>query len=110
MTHSQLTTDNRQLIRQMLKNYIKIAIRNLRRNKIYSTISVLGLAIGITGATLLYLYINDELSYDNFHEKSNQIYRVVEISPDGYGKVNEFMSVIMFSPIRSFFRYLILSL
>lgn len=67
----------------MLKNYIKIAIRNLRRNKIYSTISVLGLAIGITGATLLYLYINDELSYDSFHEKSDRIYRIVEISPDG---------------------------
>ena len=67
----------------MLKNYIKIAIRNIRRNKIYSTISVLGLAIGITGATLLYLYINDELSYDSFHEKSDQIYRVVEISPNG---------------------------
>ncbi len=67
----------------MLKNYIKIAIRNLRRNKIYSTISVLGLAIGITGATLLYLYIHDELSYDTFHENSDQIYRVVEISPNG---------------------------
>ncbi|MEX0662254.1 MAG: ABC transporter permease [Balneolaceae bacterium] len=63
----------------MLKNYLKIAIRTIRRNKIYSTISVLGLAIGITGATLLYLYVNDELSYDNFHEKSDQIYRIVEI-------------------------------
>jgi len=67
----------------MLKNYIKIAIRNIRRNKIYSTISVLGLAIGITGATLLYLYINDELSYDSFHENSNRIYRIIEISPNG---------------------------
>lgn len=67
----------------MLKNYIKIAIRNLRRNKIYSSISVLGLAIGITGATLLYLYIHDELSYDSFHEKSDRIYRIVEISPNG---------------------------
>ena len=67
----------------MLKNYIKIAIRNLRRNKIYSTISVLGLAIGITGATLLYLYVHDELNYDSFHEKSDRIYRVVEISENG---------------------------
>lgn len=64
----------------MLKNYIKIAIRNISRNKIYSTISVLGLAIGITGATLLYLYVSDELSYDRFHEKSDRIYRIVEIS------------------------------
>lgn len=67
----------------MLKNYIKIAIRNIRRNKIYSTISVIGLAIGITGATLLFLYVNDELSYDSFHEKSDRIYRIVEISESG---------------------------
>lgn len=66
----------------MLKNYIKIAIRNIRRNKIYSTISVLGLAIGITGATLLYLYVDDELSYDAFHSNSDRIYRIVEFSPD----------------------------
>lgn len=64
----------------MIKNYIKIAIRNIRRNKVYSTISVFGLAIGITGATLLYLYVNDELSYDRFHEKSDRIYRIIEIS------------------------------
>lgn len=67
----------------MLKNYFKIALRTLRRNTIYSIISVLGLAIGITGATLLFLYINDELSYDSFHEKSDRIYRIVEISENG---------------------------
>ncbi len=64
----------------MLKNYFKIAFRTIRRNTIYSFISVLGLAIGITGATLLYLYVNDELSYDSFHEMSDRIYRIVEIS------------------------------
>ena len=64
----------------MIKNYIKIAIRNIMRNKIYSMISVFGLAIGIAGASLLYLYVNDELSYDGFHEKSDNIYRIVEIS------------------------------
>ncbi|MDX1619189.1 MAG: ABC transporter permease, partial [Balneolaceae bacterium] len=64
----------------MFKNYIKIAIRNLRRNTIYGVISILGLAVGITGATLLYLYIDNELSYDAFHEQSDRIYRIVEIS------------------------------
>jgi putative ABC transport system permease protein len=63
----------------MLKNYFKIALRTLRRNTTYSFISVLGLAIGITGATLLYLYIDNELAYDAFHEESEQIYRIVEI-------------------------------
>lgn len=67
----------------MLKNYFKIAFRTLRRNTIYSVISVMGLAIGITGATLLFLYINDELSYDSFHEKSDRIFRIVEISENG---------------------------
>lgn len=63
----------------MLKNYIKIALRNLRRNKIYGVISILGLAVGITGATLLYLYVDSELNYDAFHEKYDRIYRIVEI-------------------------------
>lgn len=63
----------------MLKNYIKIAVRNLYRNKVYSALNILGLAVGITGAALLYLYIDNELSYDAFHEKSDRIYRVVEI-------------------------------
>lgn len=63
----------------MLKNYVKIALRNLRRNKIYGVISILGLAVGITGATLLYLYVDSELNYDAFHEKSDRIYRIVEI-------------------------------
>lgn len=67
----------------MLKNYFKIALRTIKRNTIYSVISVLGLAIGITGASLLYLYIENELSYDTFHEKSDRIYRIVEISENG---------------------------
>jgi len=64
----------------MIRNYIKIAIRNLKRNKIYSFISILGLAVGITGAALLYLYIDSELSYDAFHSESDRIYRIVEVA------------------------------
>lgn len=63
----------------MLKNYFKIALRTIRRNSVYSIISILGLAIAITGATLLYLYVNNELSYDGFHDKAERVYRVVEI-------------------------------
>jgi putative ABC transport system permease protein len=63
----------------MLKNYFKIAFRNLRRNKVFGLINILGLAVGITGATLLYLYIDSELSYDAFHDKSERMYRVVEV-------------------------------
>lgn len=59
----------------MLKNYIKIALRNLRRNKLYSILNITGLAIGITCCILILLYVQDELSYDRFHEKADRIYR-----------------------------------
>ena len=60
----------------MIKNYLKIALRNLKRNKVYSFINIMGLAIGIACCLLILLFINDELSYDNFHEKGDRIYRV----------------------------------
>ncbi|MBO6525219.1 MAG: ABC transporter permease [Balneolaceae bacterium] len=50
----------------MLKNYLKIAFRNILKNKFYSFLNILGLAIGITSAVLIIIYVQDELSYDNF--------------------------------------------
>jgi putative ABC transport system permease protein len=61
----------------MLKNYIKIAFRNLWRHKIFSLINITGLAIGMTACILIYLYVSFELSYDSFHRKADRIYRVV---------------------------------
>jgi putative ABC transport system permease protein len=61
----------------MLKNYFKIAWRNLLKNKGFSAINIFGLAIGITVALLIGLWIVNELSYDNFHKNKNQIYRVL---------------------------------
>ncbi|MEQ9167608.1 MAG: FtsX-like permease family protein [Fulvivirga sp.] len=63
----------------MLKNYFKIAIRNITRNKVYSIINILGLTLGITCSSLLFLLVIDELSFDNMYSKRDQIYRVVEI-------------------------------
>ncbi len=60
----------------MIKNYLKVAIRNLLRHKSYSVINILGLSIGLTCCLLLLIYVQDELSYDRFHEKSDRIYRV----------------------------------
>lgn len=60
----------------MLKNYIKISLRNLSRHKIYTIINIAGLSIGMACALLLYLYIRDELSFDKYHEKADRIYRV----------------------------------
>ena len=60
----------------MIKNYFKIAFANLMRNKFYSLINIVGLAIGITACILIMLYVQSELSYDTFHKKADRIYRV----------------------------------
>jgi putative ABC transport system permease protein len=60
----------------MLKNYLKVAIRNLLRNKTYSLINILGLTTGLTAAILLIIFIFHELSYDRFHENRDRIHRV----------------------------------
>lgn len=61
----------------MLRNLIKIAFRNILRDKVYSLINVVGLTIGITCSLLLLLYIMDELSYDRYHANADNIYRVI---------------------------------
>lgn len=61
----------------MLQNLVKIAFRNLLKNKAYSAINILGLTIGITCSLFLLMYIMDELSYDRYHSKAKNIYRIV---------------------------------
>ncbi len=58
----------------MFKNYIKIAWRNLLRNKSFSTINIFGLAIGMASAILILLWIQNEVSHDRFHEKKDRLY------------------------------------
>jgi len=60
----------------MIKNYLKIAFRNLWKNKGFSTINILGLSIGIATCLLITLYVLDELSYDKFNKNADRIYRV----------------------------------
>jgi putative ABC transport system permease protein len=62
----------------MLKSYIRIALRNLRKNKIYSVINIAGLAVGLAVFWLMGLYIADELSYDRASVNADRIYRVVQ--------------------------------
>ena len=62
----------------MFKNYLKIAFRNLSRQKVFSAINIVGLAIGLTCGILLSLWIYDEISYDKFHENGENIYRILE--------------------------------
>lgn len=60
----------------MIRNYLKIAIRNLWRNKGFSAINIFGLAIGIATCLIIMLFVNNELSYDRFNKKANHIVRV----------------------------------
>src|SRR5664279_4128132 len=61
----------------MIKNYFKIAWRNLMKNKIFSFINILGLTIGITVCMMIFLFIMNEYSVDNFHRQGKNIYRVM---------------------------------
>jgi len=56
----------------MFENYLKVAVRNLLRYKTYSFINISGLALGITCCLLILLYVQDELSYDRYHENSDR--------------------------------------
>ena len=83
----------------MFKNYLKIAVRNIFKNKIYSFINIAGLSIGLAGFILISILIKNELSYENFHRKENRIYRVVEIqNQKGIGKLNVAVTMGPLSP------------
>lgn len=66
----------------MLGNYFKVAVRNIQKRKLYSFINAFGLSIGIAFCMLIYLYIMDENSFDQFHENKSHIYRIEEKSFD----------------------------
>ena len=60
----------------MIRNYLKIALRNLLKNKAYSFINIAGLALGLTCCLLIAMYVVDELSFDRFHKNADRIYRI----------------------------------
>ncbi|GAB3985007.1 ABC transporter permease [Spirosoma terrae] len=60
----------------MLTNYLKIAWRNLQKDRFYSLLNIIGLTIGVTCGLLLLLYVTDELSYDKYHTNASRIYRI----------------------------------
>ena len=62
----------------MIKNYLKIAWRNLLHNKTFSLINILGLALGMTCSLLIMLWVQNELHMDKFHQNGKQLYRVME--------------------------------
>jgi len=63
----------------MLKNYLLLALNNFRKQKMFSLINILGLTVGITCCLMIFLFILNELSYDNFHKNAKDIYRVMRV-------------------------------
>lgn len=66
----------------MLKNYLTIALRTLRRHKGYAFINITGLAVGMVCCLVIGLYVQDELSYDRFHQHADRTYRLL-LEPEG---------------------------
>src|SRR6187397_1940998 len=60
----------------MIKNYLKIAVRSLLKQRVYTIINVLGLSVGIASCLLITLFVVDEFSFDRFHDKADRIYKV----------------------------------
>jgi putative ABC transport system permease protein len=72
----------------MFRNYIKIAARNLFKQKVYSFINIFGLAIAISFCILIFLFVRDEVTHDSFHQKADQIYRVNILSKEDDGSMS----------------------
>jgi putative ABC transport system permease protein len=74
----------------MLRNYLKIALRNLARHKGYAFINIMGLAVGIAASVLIVLYVVDELGYDRFHGNAERIHRITaDWSNKGDSKIHQ---------------------
>ncbi|MFO7939888.1 MAG: FtsX-like permease family protein [Bacteroidales bacterium] len=72
----------------MLKNYLKVALRAISRDKIYSLINITGFAIGIACSFLILIWVQDELKFDKFHTKGERIHRVLVTVPSGGENLN----------------------
>lgn len=74
----------------MLKNYLLLGLMNLRKQKVFSLINILGLTVGITCCLMIFLFIKHEMSYDDLHTKGKDIYRVVrEADLDADGSIDQ---------------------
>jgi len=73
----------------MIWNYLKLALRNISKNKVNSAINILGLSIGFSVSILMMVYVHHQLSFDNFHENADRIYRLTLQGSLSDGKVIE---------------------
>ena len=78
----------------MLINYLKIAWRNLTRNKLFSVINIAGLTIAMTFAMMIGIWVQHEISVDQFHSQSNRIYKVKAINKGPNGDLSTTKNVV----------------
>ncbi len=87
----------------MIRNYFKITIRRLLKQKIYSITNILGLTVGLTASLLIFLWVLDEISIDRFHTKVNRIYKIMinDSYPDGRMDTYEAPTVMIGEALRN---------
>ena len=86
----------------MFKHYVKVALRLIKRSFLFSSINMLGFVLGMTAAFLIYLWIVDELTFEDFQINRDSIYRLVAVEQEGGGQVKE--SVYTVAPLSKAFR------
>ncbi len=84
----------------LIWNYTKVAIRKIRRQKGYSFINIVGLAVGLAGCILITLWVKDELSYDRYHEKADRVFRLA--SSEEIGGINSPMALVPYPAAPAF--------
>lgn len=87
----------------MLKHYFKVALRLIKRSFLFSSINMLGFVLGMTAAFLIYLWVVDELTFEDFHKDHDSIYRVIVVSKDANGLLTQSASTTM-APLSETFR------
>src|SRR5882757_3626742 len=78
----------------MIKNYLKVAMRSIFRNKLTAFINICGLALSMASAVMIYLFVTDELSFDDYHKNADRTYRVTRIFFDRDGNQSLHLSSV----------------
>lgn len=75
----------------MIKHYVKVALRLIKRSFLFSSINMLGFVFGMAAAFLIYLWVVDELTYDDCFPEVNRIYRTIEVNREPSGEIRSLL-------------------
>jgi putative ABC transport system permease protein len=94
----RLTFDVSLTEKIMFENYLKIALRNIRKHKVYSFLNIAGLAIGLSSSILIMIFVLYERSYDRYHKKTGQIYRIAVRAMIGDTRIAQIYTPAVLTP------------